>query len=89
MRGSHGREVPPHAAQRRHDHAPEVQAHPAGLARRARKEPAGDQIWTFLEALCPEEDLAKLDGLTLEGFAELAAAWQKDSRVNQGESSAS
>lgn len=62
---------------------------PAGLARKARKEPAGDQIWTFLEALCSEDDLAKLDALSLEEFAELAAEWQKDSRVSQGESSAS
>lgn len=62
---------------------------PAGIARKARDQHVGNQIWTFVEALCPPEELAKLDGLTVEQFGEFAQAWQKDSTVKPGESSAS
>ena len=62
---------------------------PAGLARRSRTENPGNQIMTFLEELCTPEDLAKLDGLSLEQFGEFAQAWQKDSALKPGESTAS
>lgn len=62
---------------------------PAGLARKSRDQPVGNQIWTFLEALCSEEDLERLDALSIEDFGEFAQAWQKDSMVKPGESRAS
>lgn len=62
---------------------------PAGLARKSRTQDAGSQIWTFLEALCAEEDLDRLDALSIEEFGEFAQAWQKDSKVKPGESTAS
>lgn len=62
---------------------------PAGLARRARHENVGNQMWTFLEELCTSEELEQLDALTVEDFAVFVDAWQSDSRVKPGESKAS
>lgn len=62
---------------------------PAGIARKSRDQPVGNQIMTFLEALCTPEDLDKLDALSLEQFGEFAQAWQKDSALKPGESTAS
>jgi hypothetical protein len=59
---------------------------PAGIARKARNDSVGNQMWTFLEHLCTPEDLARLDDLTVEDFAILIDAWQKDSKVQPGES---
>lgn len=62
---------------------------PAGLARKSRDQNVGNQIMTFLEALCTPEELDKLDALSLEQFGEFAQAWQKDSALKPGESTAS
>jgi hypothetical protein len=62
---------------------------PSGVARKARREDAGNQIWTFLEAVCEPEQIEQLDGLDIGDFAKFAHEWQKDSAVKPGESLAS
>lgn len=59
---------------------------PAGIARKARNQHVGNQIWTFLEELLTPAQLEPLDALTVEQFGEFAQAWQKDSTVTPGES---
>jgi hypothetical protein len=61
----------------------------AGLVRRIRKLGPVDQIFTALEEVGTEDDLAVIDEMTQEEMNDFVASWQKDSGVTQGESKAS
>lgn len=62
---------------------------PTGLVRRTRYLDAVSQILTYLEEVLTPNELESVDAMTVEEFGELAGAWQKDSKVTAGESSAS
>lgn len=62
---------------------------PVGVVRRNRKEDDAEQAFALLEAVAAPEALDVIDAMGLEEFGELMAAWQKDSGVSLGESSAS
>lgn len=61
----------------------------AGLIRKVRKENTVEQMFSILEAVADEKTLDILDDLDTSELNELMAAWQKDSQVTPGESSAS
>jgi hypothetical protein len=48
---------------------------PAGVARKARKLPAQEQSWWFLEQILTDKELEVIDGLTLAEFAKHMKAW--------------
>lgn len=62
---------------------------PFGIIRKNRKLPEAEQFFALLEALCNEEDLELIDGATQKEISDLMTAWQKESGVTQGESTAS
>lgn len=62
---------------------------PMGILRKLRKEDVDEQLFGLLETVADEKTLALLDELDQERFQEFYQAWQADSEVTQGESSAS
>lgn len=68
---------------------PKFKTVPAGVIRRVRKESQAEQIFTVLEALADEATLALVDDLDADEFNRFVQAWQEDSKVTMGESSAS
>jgi len=60
-----------------------------GFARRHRNDDIMEQIWAAAEEGLDEENLAKFDGLSQEASDEFYSAWQEDSGITAGESSAS
>lgn len=62
---------------------------PAGLFRKVRKLEPADQMFTLLEELLSEEELAVYDELTQEDANRLAADWQSESGAPVGKSSGS
>lgn len=61
----------------------------AGLIRKTRRMEQVDQVFTVLEELLSEADLAHVDALSKSEFNEFVQLWQKDSGIQLGESSAS
>lgn len=68
---------------------PKFKTVPAGVIRRARKESPAEQVFTVLETLADEATLARVDELEAGEFNRFIEAWQQDSKVTMGESSAS
>lgn len=68
---------------------PKFKSVSAGVIRRVRKESQAEQIFTVLEDLADEATLRLVDDLDAQEFNEFVQAWQEDSKVTLGESSAS
>lgn len=68
---------------------PKMENVKTGIMRKTRKLAPLDQVFTMLEALLTEEDLAHTDDMDREEFNDLMEAWRADSSVSVGESSAS
>lgn len=62
---------------------------PFGTIRKLRKESKEEQFFGLLESVAAAKDLALIDTLGQKEVADLMDAWQKDSGVSLGESSAS
>lgn len=62
---------------------------PLGVIRRTRRLEQADQVFTLLEELLPETELALVDQLDRTGFERFMNAWRDGSQVELGESSAS
>lgn len=62
---------------------------PVGIIRRVRNQSEVEQIFTVLEEVTDETTLAVIDGMDTEQLQAFIAAWQGDSKVALGESSAS
>ena len=60
-----------------------------GLIRKNRKLPQEEQFFALLEAIASDEDIEAMDNATQEEIGNLMTAWQEDSGVSQGESTAS
>jgi hypothetical protein len=60
-----------------------------GIVRKLRKEPEAEQFCGLVETVAPEETLAILDDMSQAEIQKLMLAWQKDSGLTPGESSAS
>ena len=60
-----------------------------GLARKTRHMGEAEIGWQLLEKAADEKTLAIIDDQTLASFTEFMNAWQKDSGVAAGESTAS
>ncbi len=60
-----------------------------GLVRKIRKLEAGDQVFTIIEEVCSEAELAAIDELSQPELAQLMEDWQAASGIEMGESSAS
>lgn len=61
----------------------------AGMLRKIRKLPLDDQVFTILEQVASEDDLAILDDMDGDELNAFIAAWQEASGVTLGESQAS
>lgn len=59
-----------------------------GRARRMRKMDEGEQMFSVMEEVCDSAALEALDGMDLKETEAFFSAWQKDSGVDVGESSA-
>lgn len=68
---------------------PKFKHTPAGVVRKVRSKSEAEQIFTVLEALADDDALAIIDTMDTEQLQAFIAAWQKDSNVTVGESSAS
>lgn len=62
---------------------------PAGLIRKLRDENELGFIFGLLEALLDEKAIEAVDGMDMLELREFGTAWQTDSKVTAGESSAS
>ena len=62
---------------------------PAGVIRRTRTSNQADQIFSAIEAVASDETVKQIDELTSEQLNDFIKAWQKNSGVTMGESSAS
>lgn len=62
---------------------------PSGVARKIRKLDEGDQLFTMLEMLLDEDELAEVDKLDGQELEALIVEWHEASEVSLGESSAS
>ncbi|QIS16410.1 hypothetical protein [Nocardia arthritidis] len=62
---------------------------PFGVIRTLRKEGETEQFFGLIEGVCGAKDLAVIDTMTQAEVRELMTAWQRDSSVDLGESSAS
>jgi hypothetical protein len=60
-----------------------------GVFRRIRNLSAGDQVYTLLEMLLSDEDLAAIDDMEPDEFEDMSEAWKKHSGITLGESQAS
>ncbi|ATL65145.1 hypothetical protein [Nocardia terpenica] len=68
---------------------PRMEHIPFGLIRRLRKEDDTEQFFALIEGVATPKDLAVIDAMTQAEVRELMDAWQKDSNITLGESSAS
>lgn len=62
---------------------------PVGVIRKLRGQNEAEQIFGIIEAVADAKALAVIDEMTTEDLQALIAAWQADSKVTLGESSAS
>lgn len=62
---------------------------PVGVVRKVRRQGEAEQIFTVLEAVADDATLEVIDSMNTEEMQEMVAAWQRDSGVTVGESSAS
>jgi len=62
---------------------------PIGVSRKLRNASDADQTFGMIEAAADEKNLALVDDLTQEQYAEFQKAWAVDSGIDLGESSAS
>mgnify|MGYP007087611768 CR=1 FL=1 len=62
---------------------------PFGVVRKLRKEDEAEQLFSLVEQVADDNALAIIDTLGMSEIETLFAAWQKDSGVTVGESSAS
>jgi len=60
-----------------------------GVVRKIRNLDAGDQVFTIIEMLCTDDELAAVDEMTQPELAKLMEDWQEASGISVGESSAS
>jgi len=60
-----------------------------GIIRKNRSLPQEEQFFALLEAIADDDTLATIDEATQESMQGLFEAWQKDSGVTTGESTAS
>jgi len=56
---------------------------PVGVIRKARKLDADEQIWTVLEAVLTDKDMAVLDSMTVTEFAEAISGWTGGTPVGE------
>jgi len=68
---------------------PQFKKMPTGVARKMRNEPVANQVFAVLEYLASKEALAILDETEVGEFNTFIEAWQADSGITVGESSAS
>lgn len=62
---------------------------PFGVIRKMRKETEAEQMFMLVETIADENTLALIDQLGMGQMEDLFVAWQKDSGITVGESSAS
>lgn len=60
-----------------------------GLARKLRKLPVEEQIFTLVENVCDDDELAVLDKMDTTEAAAFFEAWQQGAGVSLGESAGS
>lgn len=68
---------------------PKFSSAKSGLLRKLRKESEVEVIYSLLESLADEKNLALTDDLPIPELGEMYKAWQEDAGVTAGESSAS
>lgn len=59
----------------------------AGFLRRNRNKSEDEQMWTLLETFADEDELEKIDKLSMAELADLFTGWQKGLEASLGESS--
>lgn len=59
---------------------------PVGIIRKSRKLDQGEQVWTFIEHVADEDNLSKIDALTIDEFQRLVTEWT-DGDDAEGEAS--
>lgn len=62
---------------------------PVGLIRKIRTKSNVDQMFTVIEAVANDATLAIIDEMDTDEFNAFTTAWQKDSGISVGESTAS
>lgn len=62
---------------------------PVGVIRKNRKEDEDEQTFGLIEAVADAKTLKVIDSMSIVELGEFMQAWQKDSGVEMGESSAS
>jgi hypothetical protein len=62
---------------------------PSGIIRRNRDKSDLDQVFEAIEAITDDKTLAIIDALDAEELGQFVKAWQEDSKVTVGESTAS
>lgn len=68
---------------------PKFKLIPIGVVRRVRHEPDVEQVFASIEAVADAATLAVVDQMLPDEFRAFMQAWQEDSGVTMGESSAS
>ncbi|WP_282778314.1 MULTISPECIES: hypothetical protein [unclassified Nocardia] len=62
---------------------------PFGVIRKLRKEGETEQFFGLIEGVCSAKDLTVIDAMSQAEVREVMTAWQRESAVELGESSAS
>lgn len=59
---------------------------PVGIIRKSRKLNQDEQVWMFIEHVADEQNLEKIDALTIAEFQRLVTEWT-DGNAEEGEAS--